>query len=105
MKIVITKDLIKYLARLSHLSLDDQQIAKLESDLSRIMNYMDEIKVLNLDDVPETAGVVKERNIWRQDNITPSLTQKEALKNAKSTYKNYFSVKNIFKNRVNNKTK
>ena len=93
----ITKDLVKNLSRLAKLNLTEKQIEKYTNDLSSVMGYMDEIKNINVGNVSETARIAKDENILRNDVITSSLDQKEALKNCKSTHDGYFLVPMILK--------
>jgi aspartyl/glutamyl-tRNA(Asn/Gln) amidotransferase C subunit len=57
---------------------------------------MDEIKNLDVDNIPETTRVTEEENIFREDVVEPSLSQADALKNAKNTRNGFFVVPYVF---------
>jgi len=93
----ISKDTVKKLAKLAKLNLTDEEIDKYSQDLSSIMGIMEEIKSLNVKNVSETSRVTDEGNVFRDDVMTPSLTQSQALKNSKNTHNGYFMVDQILK--------
>jgi len=97
MKKSITKDLIDTLSKLAKINLTKQQEEKYANELSSVMGYMDEIKNLDVDDIPETARVSDERNVLREDRVVPSLNQKQALQNSKNIHNGYFLVPQILK--------
>ena len=93
----ISEGLVKTISRLAKLNLTDKQIEKYTKDLSSVVGYMEEIKNLDVKKITETSRVNDEDNILRNDEIKPSLSQKEALKNCKNTHNGYFLVPAIFK--------
>jgi len=93
----ISKDTVRNLAKLAKLNLTDRQIDKYSQDLTAVVGYMEEIKNLNVENISETARVTDEENIFREDEVKPSLSQKEALKNSKNTHNDYFLVPQILK--------
>ena len=88
----ISKPLVQHLSKLASLQLTDDQINLYQSNLSSIMDYMDQIKKLDLKSVSETFRTSEEENVWRDDEIKASFTQTQALANAMSTYQGYFLV-------------
>ena len=93
----ISKDTVRNLAKLAKLNLTDRQIDKYSQDLTAVVGYMEEIKNLNVENISETVRVTDEENIFREDEVKPSLSQKEALKNSKNTHNDYFLVPQILK--------
>lgn len=87
----ITSQKIKEIALLGKVELSDKQAESLVGSVQMIISYMEELKTLDLDNVAETARVTEEINRFRSDEIRPSLTQEEALKNGKS-HNGYFIV-------------
>jgi aspartyl-tRNA(Asn)/glutamyl-tRNA(Gln) amidotransferase subunit C len=97
MKKIISKDLIKKLSHLAKINLSEEQLEKYTKDISSVMGYMEEIKNIDVTNIPETSRIAKEENVLREDIVKESLPQKEALKNAKNTHNGYFSVPMILK--------
>lgn len=93
----ISKDLIDTLSKLAKINLTKEQEEKYAGEFSSVMNYMEEIKNLDVENIPETARVSDEGNILREDVIKPSLSQEQSLKNSKNTHNGYFLVPQILK--------
>ncbi len=87
---------VSALAKLANLTLSEKQLKDLEESIPGVVEYMDEVKNLDVDSIPETTRVTEEKNILREDIVTESLSQEEALKNAKQTHKGFFVVPNVF---------
>ena len=87
---------IKVLAKLANLNLSKKQEEDLEKSIPSVVDYMDEIKNLDVDDVTETTRVTEEENVLREDIVESSLSQEQALKNAKKTRNGFFVVPAIF---------
>lgn len=91
----ITPSQVKHLATLASIDLTDKEIKKYQSDLDEVADFMNQIKNLDLEQIPETSRTTNEENVLRDDKITPSLTQKAALSNAKKTHDGFFLVPHI----------
>ncbi|MBT3249391.1 MAG: Asp-tRNA(Asn)/Glu-tRNA(Gln) amidotransferase subunit GatC [Candidatus Pacebacteria bacterium] len=92
MKQTVSKQLVKHIAQLANIELDDNRVDLYQSQLSMIMDHFDDLKSLSFDDVPETSRIVEEENVWREDDVDESFTQEEALSNSKKTHDGYFMV-------------
>jgi len=97
----ISQDLVQKIARLAALNPTQKQLQTYQDNLDEIISYMDEVKNLNLESVPETARVLEEENIFRDDEVKTEnmFSQKEALANASRTYQGYFVVDKILENK------
>lgn len=93
----ISKDLIDSLSKLAKIRLTKEQEEKYAGEFSSVMGYMNEIKNLDVENIPETARVSDEGNVLRGDKIKPSLSQEQALKNSNNTHNGYFLVPQILK--------
>ena len=87
---------VKHLAKLANLELSKKQEEDLEKNTPAVITYMDEIKNLDVDGVAETTRVTEEENVWREDIVELSLSQADALRNAKKTRRGFFVVPGIF---------
>lgn len=97
MKKIITKDLIDSLSKLAKINLTKEQEEKYAIEFSSVMGYMEEIKNLDVKNIPETDRVSDEGNVLREDEIKPSLNQEQSLINSKNTHNGYFLVPQILK--------
>lgn len=89
---------INHLSKLANLELNPAQKKSLLSDLTSILDYVDEVKSIKLEKTIPTAQVIQSVNHFRTDLIIPSLTQRQALQSAKNTYNGYFVVDRIIHN-------
>jgi aspartyl-tRNA(Asn)/glutamyl-tRNA(Gln) amidotransferase subunit C len=74
---MIIKNDVEYIGRLACIELDDEDIQEFTIQLNSILEYFEE-----LDDVEAELTHEDEGNVLRADEITPSLSQQEALSNA-----------------------
>lgn len=94
-KIILSKDQVKYIAHLSNLFLSEEEAGKITRDLSDTLAFIEKIKKVDTTNLQPTCQVTGLINVFREDKIIPSLTQEEALKNAKSVYNGYFKIQAI----------
>lgn len=91
----LSKDHIKHVAKLANLPLTEEEEEKLGEQLSQTLDYVNKLEEISTKDVEPTSQVTGLENVTREDEVLPSLSQEEALKNAKSTYQGYIKVKAI----------
>lgn len=91
----ITTQQVKHLSKLAALQLTDEEIKKYQSDLDEIVDFMNQIKNLDLESVQETSRTTDEENVLRDDVIGSSLSQQDALGNAKNIHNGFFMVPHI----------
>lgn len=94
----ITKDLVQKIASLAKLPIEEKNITKLQHELESSFEYINKIQTIDTSHIEETSQVSGLENVFREDIIEKerTLSQKDALSQAKSTYKGYFKVKAIF---------
>lgn len=92
----LTKTEVLHIAKLANLTLTDKEVETFAEQLSETLNYVERLKELKTENVLPTYQTTGLKNVFREDKINPSLSQEEALKNAKSVYLGYFKVKAIF---------
>jgi aspartyl-tRNA(Asn)/glutamyl-tRNA(Gln) amidotransferase subunit C len=89
---------VSHVAKLANLSLSDEEKAKFEKQLEETVEYVKGLDEVDTTGVEPTSQVTGLENITREDEVRPSLSQEEALKNAKSTHNGLFKVKGILAN-------
>ena len=89
---------VNHVAKLANLTLTETEKKKLESQLAETVDYVEELEEVKTDGFDPVSQVTGLENVTRDDKTLPSLTQEEALKNAKSSYKGFFKVKGILEN-------
>ena len=95
----ISQQEVEHIAKLARLELDEAEKGTFARQLSAILTYMDELKTLDTSGVEPTAtGPVKE-NVFRDDEVRPSLPQEKALMNAPDQAEGFFRVPRILGDR------
>ena len=88
----LSKEETKHIAELVQLPLSDEELKKIAPELSEAVEYVEVLNELDVTQTPPTSQVTGLINVFRDDMVKPSLTQEEALKNAKQTVDGYFAV-------------
>ncbi|MGA7074956.1 MAG: Asp-tRNA(Asn)/Glu-tRNA(Gln) amidotransferase subunit GatC [Halobacteriota archaeon] len=82
---MITKTDVERIARLACIELDDEDLQEFTVQFNSILEYFEE-----LEDIEAELIGQEERNVLRADEVTPSLSQQEALSNAPRVDSGYF---------------
>jgi aspartyl-tRNA(Asn)/glutamyl-tRNA(Gln) amidotransferase subunit C len=83
---------IDHVAKLSALSLTNEEADALMTDLDAILAYVAELDLLDTSGVPPTANVQQGSISWREDEVKPGLPHDEALAEAPRTAEGGFAV-------------
>jgi aspartyl-tRNA(Asn)/glutamyl-tRNA(Gln) amidotransferase subunit C len=86
---------VKHVATLAQALVQRRGLAKIAKELDAIVGYVEQLKELNVDDVPPTSHVLDLHNVFREDKAEPWLTPEEALQNAPAQKLGYFSVPKV----------
>jgi aspartyl-tRNA(Asn)/glutamyl-tRNA(Gln) amidotransferase subunit C len=91
-----TKD-IEHLAELANLQLNEEEIEKFKTQLTKTLAYVENLHELNVSDVSPTNHITNQKNVYFTDGTKCErmFTQEEALANAKETKNKLFVVKRI----------
>lgn len=73
---------VTYVAKLARLNLSPAEIEKFQSQLGQILTHVEEIRKLDVSSIEPTAHATPLTNVFRNDEIRPSLKIEEALQNA-----------------------
>lgn len=82
-------------AKLADLEISEKEVDKFEKQLSSILDYIENLKKLNTENIEETSQVTALENVTREDFSSPSLPQEEALLNADKKHNGFFEVEAI----------
>ncbi len=78
----ITEQDVAYVASLAQLRLDDAAVERLVREMGDILTYMDTLNALDTENVEPMMHALAMTNVFREDEVSPSLPREEALKNA-----------------------
>ena len=91
----ISEEEVRHVALLARLGLSDDEVLRLQGELSNILEQVDKIGELDLEDVEPMAHAVDVTNVTRSDENRPCLTQEEALLNAPESRDGAFVIPRI----------
>lgn len=86
---------VKYVAHLARLSLTPEEEQKMGEQLGNILGYIEKLKEVDVSGVEPTAHAFPLVNVTRPDEIRPSLSNEEALRNAPAQANGLFIVPKI----------
>lgn len=94
-KLKLTSEEVKHVAQLAKLELTPKELKKFQSQLLQVLNYVSQLQKIETVKTKPTSQVTGLENVFRLDEIKPSLRQKEVLLGAKETKNNFFKIKTI----------
>ena len=86
---MITKDVVKKVAKLAYISLSEEEEAIMEKDLAQIFNWID---ILEQAKIPEEIPSKEPAMLLRTDEVTEKKQREELLKNAPKKGHHMFMV-------------
>jgi aspartyl-tRNA(Asn)/glutamyl-tRNA(Gln) amidotransferase subunit C len=92
----ITLDDARWIAHLARLELSDAELELLTSQLSAILDYVQQLQAVNTDGIEPLAHPLPVSNVFRPDEAEPSLPVDEALANAPRRTGDFYSVPAVF---------
>ncbi len=91
----IKRDTVKYVAELARIALSEKELGQFTGQLDRILEYVNKLKALDVEGLEPTSHVLEMKNVYREDEVRPSLPVEEVVKNASDKQGNLFRVKKI----------
>ena len=79
---MIDREQVLHVARLARLELSEEEVERMATELSGILDHVDKISALDLTDVEPTSHVVALENVLRPDEPDASLPRERALEQA-----------------------
>ena len=86
---------VKYVAHLARLSLSPEEEQKISAQLGDILGYIEKLKEVDVSGVEPTAHAFPLVNVTRPDEVRPSLSHEDALRNAPTHANGLFIVPKI----------
>jgi aspartyl-tRNA(Asn)/glutamyl-tRNA(Gln) amidotransferase subunit C len=89
---MIDRDQVLHVARLARLKLTEEEVERMSSELSAVLDHIENISQLDLDGVEPTTAVVELENVFRPDEPRPSWPREEMLEQAPDATDDGFRV-------------
>lgn len=84
-----------HIAHLARLEFSPEDTGKYAGDLNNILEYVDKLREIDTENVDPTFQTAPLANVFREDEIVPSLETKKALANAPRKDDSYFLTPGI----------
>ena len=89
---MIEREQVLHVARLSRLKLDDDEVSRIETELSSILEHVDRLAEIDIEGIEPTSHVVPLENVLHDDVARPSLDRDVALDQAPDPVDGAFRV-------------
>ena len=86
---------VEYVASLARLSFTEEEKVKLTKELNSILDYMEQLNQLDTSAVEPLSHVIELKNVFRPDEVRPTLPREEALQNAPAKTEKFFKVPKV----------
>jgi aspartyl-tRNA(Asn)/glutamyl-tRNA(Gln) amidotransferase subunit C len=95
MAIEVTDDLVRHIAGLSRLAISPEETAELKKHFEKVLAFVAGFQDLDTSGVDPTFFSVESSNVYREDEVRPSLPVEDALRAAPASRPPYFLVPRI----------
>ncbi len=79
---MISREEVEHVARLARLGLSEDEIGRMQEQLSRILESIAALRDVDTSQIGPTAQVIGLENVMREDRARPGLATEAALANA-----------------------
>jgi len=90
------EDIIK-LADLARLELSEEQIAEMDSDMQKMLGFVEKLRELDVDHLEPVRYMTSNENVLREDVMESKYTKEDALRNAPLKDSDYIKVPKVLK--------
>lgn len=96
---MIDEETVKHLATIARIELKPEEVTSLQKDLVKILDYVEELKAVKTDGLPEVSQVTGLKNITREDVVadSDSALPGKIVAAAPASENGFVKVKAIFK--------
>lgn len=91
----LSLDEVKHIARLSRLALSEEESALYAPQLSKIIDYVEQLNNLDTTEIEPTSHIIPFNNVMADDAPGVSLTRREALLNAPDSTEKFYRIPKI----------
>ncbi len=92
---MIARQEVEHVAELARLELTPEEKERFSAQLNEILTYVDKLNELDTAQVEPTSHVIPMANVWRDDEVRPSLDRELVLQNAPDASHFFFKVPRI----------
>lgn len=89
---------VKHVAKLANLPLTSEEEEKYSNQLSKILDYIEQLNKVDTSNVEPTFNVSGQSNVLAEDKLGECLSEEDALSNASQRKADFFVTKGVFDN-------
>jgi len=86
---------VKYVAHLARLALSPEEEERIGAQLGSVLGYIEKLREVDVSNVEPTAHAFPLVNVTRPDEVQPSISPEDALRNAPARANGLFIVPKI----------
>ena len=91
---VTIKD-VEHIAELARLRFNEKELDNFTHQLNEILSYVEKLNELDTEDVEPLSHPVENNNVFRDDEVKPSVKREDALRNAPEKDDSFFKVPKV----------
>jgi aspartyl-tRNA(Asn)/glutamyl-tRNA(Gln) amidotransferase subunit C len=91
----VTKKDVEKIAELARLKFSEEELQNFTPQMNEILSYMDKLNELDTENVEPLSHPVEQTNVFREDEMRPSIPTEAALKNAPAKDERHFKVPKV----------
>ena len=93
-QIIDTKK-VEQIATLVRLGISEEEAEKFSGQFSSIIDYFKMLNEVDTTDIPPASDIANAENVLREDEVKPSMSREEFLKNAPQSERGYVKVPTV----------
>ena len=91
----LDKATVAKIARLARIKVPDEDLAALAGELSKILDWIEQLNEVDTADVPPMTHVVAMKPKWREDEVTGAAPRDDVVANAPEERDGFFTVPKV----------
>lgn len=91
----VTRKDVEYIASLAKLKFEDTELDNYTHQLNDILAYVEKLNELDTENIEPLSHPVENNNVFREDELKPSISTEEALKNSPNKTEEFFRVPKV----------
>jgi len=92
---MLTREEVIKLSQLARIELSENEVEKFQKELSTVLDYVEELKKVDTDGIPEVFEVTGLQNVQREDKVEIADNHEDIFKNAPEMKDGLYKVKAI----------
>lgn len=91
----VTRKDVEYIASLAKLKFEETELDNYTHQLNDILAYVEKLNELDTENIEPLSHPVENNNVFREDELKPSISTEEALKNSPNKTEEFFRVPKV----------